>query len=537
MTPLTARIVGLAVRRSMRRSVVLELKRKASLPVVIFALSGVTDLHAGVEDRDWCITSTSHFDLVSDLKSSNALALLGSLHRFRSASLALLPSGRLAPAPVPKLLVFERRRDFRKTFKSTAMVGFTRSSLDQSLLASGPDRTGQLLHRNVFHEYTHYLIRSHAELNLPIWYEEGLASYLSTLSVDSEGLAVVGRVPYEYLRGALVAPGASITDVVGERFRMGADHHEMSGTYGLAWALVRFLHHAKAPDGTRYASRLGQMLSNIDNGSPGIDALRSMLDMDPADLGMHLKRYYQNDRLPVYRFRTPVAEKLPFHRQCLGPVEARYELAEAAAFRNRQLAFDLYGEIVDEDPTHIGGLIGLSRLARGRRSLELAERAHGVDSDDPAANVRLAELLVANCRRGWMFNDNDAANLRARPVDTPRGEQRAAESLTESCGPNLQRAITLYRRAIDSPSHAGAAAYGLGIASLLTRQWDDALTSLRAAYLRAPWSPQVNFYLGEAYRRTGDSRQAIRHFTKTVNWHPEQSWRDRAERALASISR
>ncbi len=521
----------------MRRGLVTRVRRKSLLPVVVFALSGVTDFHAGVEDRDWCLTSTSQFDLLSDLKSSDALALLGSLHRFRSASLALLPSGQSAPAPVPKLLVFERRRDFARTFESTVMVGFTRSSLDQSLLALGPDRQGRLLHRNAFHEYTHYLIRSHAELNLPIWYEEGLASYLSTLSVDSQGLAVVGRIPYEYLRGALVSSGASITDVVGERFRMGADHHEMSGTYGLAWALVRFLHHAKAPDGTRYASRLGEMLAAIDNGASSIDALGTTLDMDPAGLGVRLERYYENDRLPVYRFQTAITEKLPFRRECLDPLAARYELAQAAAFRNPEFALDLYAEVAERNPNHIGALIGLSRLDTGNKSVELAKRAYGVDPDDPAANIRLAELLVANCRQGATFIDDVDPDSGTLANDMPGVERRMAVSQAESCRRNVEDAIALYRRAIHSPSHAGTAAYGLGIASLLTRQWSDALTFLHAAYLRAPWSPQVNFYLGEAYRRTGDLGRARRHFRKTVNWHPERSWRDRAEHALASISR
>ena len=469
---------------------------------------------AGIEDRDWCVTSSAHFDLVSDLPQGEALALLGSLDRFRSATSSLLPGSPDEATPPLKLLVFSRARDFDRAFNSTTMAGFARSSLDQSLLASGPDRDRRHLHRNVFHEYTHYLIRSRAALNLPIWYEEGLASYLATLSVDSDGMAVVGRVPFGYLRRALVDPGISVADVIAERFQLGAGDHQMSNIYGVAWALVRFLHHADAPDGTRYASKLGAMLARIDEGATSIDAMRSTLGLDVNELKRQLRKYFENDRLPVYRFRTEGAERLAFHRRCLDAVEARFELAEAAAFRNPELASAFYTEIIDLEAGHSGALVGLSRLADDSRSVELAERAHRADPNSAKAKIRLAELHIRACRDG-MSHD--------------------ATSDASSCGRKVADAIALYGDALRSPAHTGAASYGLGVVSLAVGRPDDAVTYLREAYARAPWSPQINFYLGDAYRLTGDLERARRHFKKTAYWHPEQSWRARARQALSSL--
>jgi len=483
--------------------------------VVVFLVP--TGVQAGIEDRDWCLTSTAHLDLVSDLPQDDALALLGSLERFRSAASALLPGSMATDLPPLKLLVFARGRDFGATFDSTVLAGFARSSLGQSLLASGPDREGRHLHRNVFHEYTHYLLRSRAALNLPIWYEEGLASYLSTLSVDGRGVAVVGRVPLRYIRGALVSPGVSIADVIGERFELEADHHAVSNIYGVAWALVRFLHHGTAPDGSRYADNLGAMLAAIDAGMSSIEAMRSILGLDPADLLLRLRRYYANDELPVYRFRTETAQRLAFQRRCLDAVEARYELADAAAFRNRTFARDLYTDILETDPRHVGALVGMSKLVDEGRSMELAKQAYDADPDSPAAAVRLAELRVQRCR------DGEGGESGRRSPDTP------------FCGEELQSAIGLYGQALGSVAHKGAGAYGLGIVSLAVGRWSDALTYLRAAHSRAPWSPQVNFYLGEAYRRTGDVESARRHFLKTAHWHPEETGRNRAAEALESL--
>ena len=486
----------------------------------VFLASCTTILHAGVEHRDWCVTSSARFDLISDLPRDEALALLGSLDRFRSASSSLLPGHAAADTPPLKLLVFSRARDFDRTFDSKSMAGFARPSLDQSLLASGPDRERRHLHRNVFHEYTHYLIRSRAALNLPIWYEEGLASYLATLSVDGDGMAVVGRVPYGYLRRALVDPSISVVDVISGRFQLGTGDHQLSNTYGVAWALVRFLHHAEAPDGSRYAGKLGGMLAAIDEGATSVEAMRSTLGIDVTELKKRLRRYYENDQLPVYRFRTESADRLAFHRRCLSLLEARFEIAEAAAFVHPKLAYELYTAIIDGEPGHSGALVGLSRLVDDRQAVEFAERAHRASPDDANAKIRLAELRVRACQGGGVGgNVSDG--------------QTSSKS---SCAENIADAISLYGDALRSPGHTGAASYGLGVVSLAVGRPDDAVAYLQAAYSRAPWSPQVNFYLGEAYRLAGDPGRARLHLRKTAYWHPQQNWRDRASRALESLA-
>ncbi len=417
------------------------------------------------------------------------------------------PGGPDESAPPLKLVAFERSQDFASVFNGTHLAGFTRPSLDQSLLASGPDADGKHLTRNVFHEYVHYLIRSRAALNLPIWYEEGFASYLATLSVAPTGLVTVGRVPGAYLRSVLVPPGPGIVDVVGERFELDPERHDLSDVYGIAWAIVRFLHHAKDLSGEPYATRLGTMLAAIDEGMTSRQAMTTYLGLDPSTLKARLRTYYENHELPVYQFRTQLRERLPFRRDCLDAVDTRYHLADVAAFHHPQLAIELYDEILERQPDHIDALIALSRLETGDRALRLADRAFAMQPDYPAAVVRMAEIKVFGCQA-----------------------DRAA------CGEALPEAITLYTRALESERHGVAAAYGLGIISLYVRSPVDALSYLRTAHARSPWSPQINFYLGEAYGRTGERERARMHFRKTAYWHPDVSWRERAKRALARLA-
>ena len=476
-------------------------------PFAAFAvLTASTVVCADVDDRDWCITYTDHFEVVSDLPRVKALELVVQLDQFRAAASALLPGGSREAAPPLKVIAFERARDFATVFDSTHIAGFTRPSLDQSWLAARPDPRGEHLNRNTFHEYVHYLVRSRATLNLPIWYEEGFASYLSTLSIDPAGIVTVGRIPYAYLRGVLLLPGLSIPDVIGERFRLDPRRHDLSKVYGLAWAIVRFLHHAEDDNGERYASRLGDMLTAIDNGASSEEALESSLGLDTEGLKGRLKNYYDHDQLPVFRFRTETEDRLAFRRDCLDAIDTRKHLAEVAALHHPRFAIDLYESILAGKPDDVDALVGLSRIVSGRRKSELARQAHRVDPTHPAAIVRMAEVEVFACQ--------------ANSVD---------------CGDALPKAISLYTEALTSDRHRVAAAYGLGILSLYVERPLDALEYLRAAYARAPWSPQIHYYLGEAYGRSGDRKRAVPHLRKTAFWHPEESWRQKARQMLARL--
>ena len=515
--------------------------RSAGLPTlaaVVFVVLFAAAANASVEDRNWCVASTVHFDLVSDLPREEALALLGALDQFRLATAPLLPGQTDVPATPLKLLVFARARDFDATFNSTMMAGFARPSLDQSLLVSRPDRDRRHLLRNVYHEYTHYLIRSRAYLNLPIWYEEGLASYLSTLVVEPDGTTVVGRVPYEYIRRALLDPGITVADILGQRFRLGVGSHQVSNIYGVAWALVRFLHHAKAPDGRRYASRLAAMLEAIDGGMSSVDALNATMGLSPPDLKRRLQKYFETDQLPVFRFRADTADRIAFRYHCLDPAQARHELATAAAFHHPRFAASLFSEIIESAPDHSGALVGLSRLVDDERAVELAERAHRVDPDDGRAKIRLAEIRLRACQGDLTTGRPDGDGVRVDDGAFPGGRPDPANGQAPgaSCAQKIGDAISLYREALEIPDHAGAAAYGLGVVSLMVGRSDDALTYLQAAYARASWSPQISFFLGEAYRRNGEVLRARQYFTKSAHWHPDPSWRDRADRVLASMA-
>lgn len=485
---------------------------KLKAAVLAAAVVASSSAQGAVEDRRWCRTTSDHFDLVTDLSERDSTALLLSLDRFRTSAYALLPGRPLQPPAAPRILVFKRQLDFASLFEFRHIVGFTQPSLEQSLLAFGPDRGGRHLHAFAYHEYTHFLLRSRTMLNLPIWYEEGLASYLETLDMAADGTVTLGRGPHALLRFLVKQPDIPIAEVVSERFRLDWRRHDLSNVYTLAWGIVRFLHHARRADGSHYAADLGDMLDAIDRGATTTEAMRAELGIAPEDLHMLMRTYFASQgeqAASVLRFKVDNYQAPRLKRDCLNAVEVRQVLAEAVAPHHSDKAAEYYDYILARNPRHIGALLGRSRLKTDVAAASRdAQAAFDAAPDDPAVNVRMAQLGVARCS--------------AVPPT--------------ACIEDLASAAGHYHRALAAAPHRADAAYGLGILYLHGGLADDALDYLRTAHLRAPWSPRINFYLGEAYRLSGDVVRARQHLEKTANWHPEEEWRQRADRSLAALA-
>ena len=484
--------------------------RSAATLAVAAALAAFQPVHAGIEDHEWCRTETEHFDLVTDLDLRRTAELFYSLDRFRVAASALLP-GLPPDHPAPlKILVFKNARDFGLTFRFPNIAGSMRPTLNPSLLAFGPDRDGRYLHAIAFHEYTHYLLRSRATVNLPVWYEEGLASYLATLDMDPDNVVTVGRGPSALLRFVVKQPELPLAEVVAERFRLDWRRHDLSNVYTIAWGIVRFLHHARRPDGTMYAAQLGAMLDAIDRGASSSDAMRDELGIEPAELRELMRSYYDGrpeNTLSVFKFKVDAYEAPPFRRDCLNAVEARQVLADAVGFHRTELAGRLYDEILAKKPDHVGALLGRSRVAPDRQTrFGAARQAFEEAPDDPSVNLRMAQLVVAPCAEGEQ--------------DCERDWPLAKEFYRVALGPDQDRAD---------------AAFGLGMVYLRGGEPEEALEYLSIAYARAPWSPRVNYHLGEALGLLGEAEFARRHLRKTMYWDPDAAWRARAARALARL--
>ena len=489
---------------------------RAAAAVFAATVAAAAPAGAAVEERAWCVTSSRHFEIVTDLRERKALELATSLDRFRIAASALLPGEvdalrTASPTPALRILVFQRARDFAGLFGFPRIAGFAQPSLRKSLLVFGPTPGGRF-DTIAFHEYTHHLLRSRLTLNLPIWYEEGFASYLATLDVDENDIATVGRGPHPLLLHLLRKPATRLEAVLEERYRVDWQRHDLNDIYTLAWGIVRFLLHAKRPSGEPYAAALGGFLAAVDQGTPSAVALREQIGIAPEALQGVMRRHYdrfENAQPPVFKFRLPHHDPTPFQHECLDGANKLLTLANAVSRHQPERARGFYERMLERQPSHTAALIGLSRVQTdAQRALTIAETAAAAAPNDAGALVRLAETLMASCRP---------------PTD-------------EQCQRPWRQAAQAYRRTLSLDPRRADAALGLGVFHLHTNQPEAALPHLQRALARAPWSPRIHFYLGHAYRRTGAVLEARRHLRKTAYWHPDGRWRQRALEALEQLA-
>ena len=454
--------------------------------------------------------------MLTDLAPKDARALADRMTRFRLAAQTLLGPQQLSGRS-PQILAFRRARDFRREFSLPNIGGFTLSSLDRYKLAFGPDGRRGYASRalTAFHEYTHYLLRHHRQMNYPAWYEEGYANFLSTVYMAEDGL-VVGHVPV-FKRREMFRSKPTLAELLDERFMFDWKRRDLEAIYLKSWLLVHMLHlgHLSGLPASLPASlppfhtRVPEMLAMIDAGTPAAVAIETALGVTLDDLGRLLNAYGRRSSLPTQTLVANVDHEIPMDVEPMTRAEVRRTLAGAAvATGNDSYAAQLFQQVLQENPDDIDALVGLSATAGDlTSSLETARRALALDADHPDANIRMAELHATKC----------------------------GQSTRDQCYAILLDSAKLYRRALRSDPDGVDAAFGLGVTYLHAGQPGNALGYLRVAYRRAPWAPRVNHFLGEAYRLIGDAQRARVHLSKAMHWHREELWRERAALALSML--
>ncbi len=482
--------------------------------------------------RPWCAHRTAHFELLTDLPRRRALAEAQALGRFRTLFMALFhqsdagspTAGRLLPGlerigasgradgspeagrpvgvPV-RMVIFRRARHFAQATGSAKFAGIAVPSLKAYQLLIGPAQTSPLTDTGR-HEYAHYLMRNQMQPHYPLWYEEGLASYLSTANLKRNPVPL-GHLEADLRQGRPLSPAVSFEEAVQARSVADWPPERLAAFYEKAWLLVHFIrlgHHLGYPD---FRPALARYLAQPQR------SFVTAFARSPSAMGELVKDYLRHPHGRMEFVQLPNGESAavrPPDWRCLGQAEARLELARSIVQQNPRLA----ARALARHPSGEADAEWLTAQSEAlsafdyERALAVAERAQELDPSHAAAMAQLAHLRA----------------------------QRCALSSHPACMRNWAEAATLYRQAWERDPHRIDVAYGLGVAYLHTGRAEQALGHLRMAYEQVPWAAEANFYLGEAYRRLGDGR-AAGYLRKAGSWAVDPVWRARAAVALTRL--
>ena len=137
-----------------------------------------------LDAREWLVVATPHFEVVSSLGKDATLELARDAERFHRAVEFVLGAPLAAPAVPTRVYAFDDRTPGRP-FAIRAEAGYFLPTLREALIVL---RTGDGWRddatKELRHEYVHYLLRSQPGPPLPLWFDEGVAEFLSTVAID-----------------------------------------------------------------------------------------------------------------------------------------------------------------------------------------------------------------------------------------------------------------------------------------------------------------------------------------------------------------
>ena len=462
---------------------------------------GLTPLaHPDAFDRTWCETRTAEFRLVSDHIREDAAELVRQMLAFRPVAESYLPGVSNDRNPPLTVIVFDRGRDFRRALGGADVAGFMQPRFNDNLMVVGPDPFAHSEFETLLHEYTHYLLRTRTEINIPGWFDEGLASMLSSARVEADRVAI-GELPATRLDEAIRNGRLSLANTLEAQDFWRWSGARRRGFYAWSWLLTHRL--LLGQEGRQDDLRPAFAGFLAGDGARLSDAL----GMRTSSLERQLTRYLERHPAPVEHAiaMPPEVADLPF--RCLDQREATLELALAVVNLNPQAAVRALRPQTESVADDVELWVALSlalESADDREGAEAAARhALTLRESDVAAAVRLAGALATGC----------------------------VLRVSEECRARWREAVPILRRALRADPARQDAIFLLGLAYLYSGRAGDALNYLRIAYQRQPWAPHVNFYLGETYRLVGDVR-ARGHLERVLQWSPSEVWRRLAEAAL-----
>jgi Tfp pilus assembly protein PilF len=332
-------------------------------------------------------------------------------------------------------------------------------------LEAYPERTDPL--RVVYHEYVHAHLANNFT-GLPLWLNEGLAEYFSTLE-QRGGEIVLGAPPegrLRWLRDHSFVPMSQLFAVT----RASADYNERDrrGTfYSQSWLVVHFL----LTDRTR-GRAAGSFFRRVSGGEDPDSALRETMGLGLAELEKQLRGYVNSPTFPILRVpAAALGERAALETRPIPDAIALYRLGTYLALADHPQAVEHLKAAVAEVPD-AWATLGL--LAIQGREPEAAARHFARALEEGAAEALSYFLHAETLLRGSGATDPDRVEAaraslgRALEIDPELAEARALLGRTHlaPAGSRAEEAVAHLERALAALPGRSDIAYNLALARL-----------------------------------------------------------------------
>ena len=469
------------------------MKRSAlALTAMIFILLIAPFSSANAPAKDtWTSVRSKNFFLIGNASEKEIRQVATRLEQFRDVFTRLFSKLKFS-SPVPTTVIVFKSDSSYKPFKTNPnLAGYFQPGQDVNYITlTTEDHNGDPFDV-IFHEYTHLLLENTLGRNIPIWFNEGLAEYYSTFSVDEhENKVALGKVKSDhvlYLREQKLLPLRLLFNV-DHRSPYYNEKQKQGVFYAESWALVHYL--LLGNNGQRQP-QLGPFVDMLKRNVPVEQAFNQAFQTNYETMEKELKSYISRDKY-LY-LDVKLKDKLEFDSTMqsapMTEAEADAFLGDLLLHTNRLSDAETYLQkalaLEASQPMALSSL-GMLRVRQGRiaDAKKYLEQAVAANSQNYLAHYYYAFALS----REGMDQTQRVAGYEPERLQTMRAE--------------LKKAIELKP---EFPESYNLLAFTNMIAN---EQLDESIELLKKAQSLSPARQDFSFILAQVYMHKQDFKTA-----------------------------
>ena len=289
-------------------------------------------------DRPWLQARTPHFNIYSCGDSREVGKVAARLEQFRQAYSILAGAQSVASPPIV-VIAFPDHASMRSFVplyhgQPANVAAFFHRGSDENFIALYLSGAGSTSLENVYHEYTHLLLR-HNELYWPLWLSEGMAEIYSTFEVVPNGGIRVGAPLEHYLRILSKKPLLPLAELFAVTHDA-ADYNErdrQSVFYAKSWLLTHYLMLGEPVNKPRFAD----LTALLRQGQSPEQAFTNAFKVSLRQMETQLRRYLDKGSYQSLTFALngSVSGPVSITSRAASPAEVTFRLGELLLRINR----------------------------------------------------------------------------------------------------------------------------------------------------------------------------------------------------------
>ena len=326
--------------------------------VLALLLAGSATL-ARDKNESWIQITSPHFVVVTNSNEKQGRRIADQFERMRSVFHALFPKVQMDSAGAPIIvLAVNDDKDFRALEPqeylakgSVKLGGLFLEAADKNYVLMRIDAEGEHPYAVIYHEYTHFVLRSSAEW-MPLWMNEGLAEFYQNTDIRDKD-AALGQPSVEdilVLRQNRLLPLPTLLTV---DHKSPYYHEENKGSifYAESWALTHYIETGDAAQKTHrmtdYASLLMQKVDPVTAATQAFGDLKKL----QADL----ENYVQHGSFRYFKMTSATeVDDSAFKAQALTSTQGDALRADFLAYNSRDAdAQALLDHVLQEDSKNV----------------------------------------------------------------------------------------------------------------------------------------------------------------------------------------